>query len=646
MKWLLSLVVAVPCIAQPVQWVQAWQNREAARIVAESLPENPEMATEWYWYEGQGGGGTGTDDYGDWATIDAGYAAGDTIWVNGASVYRGTIILNKANTTVKVVPSTGRWEVTGLQTLTAGSWSVHTTVGGRTIYKQSTGEAVTAFIYNRRWADVVDTTGVTRSLPIGRIPKTAQTTLANFITDITSNDRPSWFYNSTNQLIYVYFPSNDDPRSSGLTCEWCKDWNTVGFKVTANGVSVSGGYIHDFLPPTTADTDWMSQLSGVSGCTLTDNHFDGGFYHLTGSTGGISVDNIIEDCVFYTVARGTDGITVQYSNSGALTGGVIRGCTIHLSDLRDYNGDPLNMYASSAAIKGMAGHAGASGSIGANGLIYENCETIDYADCHASGGTQAMTSSGGNGTAPTNRWDKSQYAVVFRGCTLRASILGQLQDTAYTAFVRNYIYIDGSDGNGIEQANFNTLPGSMVLFEANVFDGKMDGTANWVLFRGDDKYTFLNNTVYTSGSTEATFFFEDGMDVVTYHNLWVRENAGNFCKGASQNQSTTVFNNDWYDVNYSDTGFSAIAAINTQAEWTSLIDPGGHYDVDFSSEFSSLVTFAPSPSGLVWTTHEMTDDPYAPDGINTPVPYGGTGGAWQLPSVNIVAYGCGISLGL
>jgi len=592
--------------------------------------DGPDVMTTWYIKSGESGGGTSTSDYaGTWAAIASSVGSSDTVYVHGDSILRETIDIDDAGVTFTAETGTGRWTQTGRQLIDAADWAVHTTVGGRTIYKEPVASAPVGFVYGYGFNDVTDANGTTQSIPTGHLIESAETTLANFITDITNNDRPSWYFNSGNSTLYVYFPDNDDPRSSGTATEWLLNPGGTGFRVSADNVTISGGRVDCWLAPTSGDTYWGFQLNGVEGCDVSDMVTSDVFYHSLGATGGKCVSNTFSNFTCYTVARGTDSHLVQYSNSGALTGGSFTNGTLHMSDLRQHDGTVLNRFASSNPVKALAGHAGASGSIAAGGLVYDSITIIDYSDCHGSGGTQAVVASGGNGSGPTDRDTVTDYQWIVRDCTIQAAILGQTQSDGYVAFQRCYLTIDGTTSGGISQANYVNASGGEVLFESCVMPMEMATGTNNVSLRGADKVTLSNCTVYCKGDSDGFYFGAATGDLKATHCLFVRENAGYFAKGGSM--ASPTMSKNWYDVNITDTQFAVPTAFNDQSEWVSTIDTAGTYDVDFSAQFSSLTTLQPTTTSDVWTTLDATANPETPTGINGNA-YNGNAGAWQAGS--------------
>lgn len=594
---------------------------EVVRIVNDWIG-GPDVAT-WYIKSGESGGGTSSSDYaGSWADISSSVGPDDTVYVHGDSVLEETIEIADAGVTFAAEPGTGRWTQTGRRPVDAGDWAVHTaaTPSAGNIYKVVTGATAVGFVYDYRL-------GVAEGVPslyIGHLPKTAETTLANFVTDVQNNARVSWFYNTANQTIYVYLPGGDDPRSSGKVGAWLADAGGTAFRVSANNVRVSSGKIDCWIVTTTANTYWGFQLNGVTGCTVEDMVGDSLFYHSFGATGGVCVNNVFRNIRGLTIQRGTDSHLVQYCNSGTLSGCSFSDCEIHLSGLRDYNGDPLAVL-SSNPIKGLAGHTGVSGAIGASGLVYDRVEFIDYADEHALGGTQMLVFSGGNGSGPSDRYDAATYQIRMRDCFGFASIIGQCQDDGHLAMERCKLFADGTTSGGISQSLMNVAAGGSLLLEATTMVGELTATSNDVVLRVSDKTTFSNSSVMAAGATNGVIFGGAAADVVAVQSLFAREIAGALCKGGTM--PLPVFTGCWYDVLISDTAFGTAASYNTQAEWTSLVDATGVYDVDLSAEFVDLPTLEPRAGSALRTTRSRINT-RRPTGVNGK-PYAGNPGAWQ-----------------
>lgn len=589
--------------------------------------DGPDVPETWYIKAGESGGGTSKRDYaGSLASIAASVSPGDTVSYYGNLDYREFYTWTVDNVTFVVEDGTGEPAHTGRELLAPADWTVHTVVGGRSIYKGPVASAPVGFVYGYGFDDVADANGDMQSLPMGHLPESLETTLAGFVSDIGDNDWPSWYFNSGNSTLYVYLPNNDDPRSSGVATEWLRNPGGAAFRINADGVVFDGFMFDCGLAPTASDTYWLQQCKSTTGVTFRNCRFSDGFYHLAGATGAQCVDNVYEDCTFLTVARGTDSSIVQYSGSGVLTGGVFRDCTVHLSDLRRYDGTPLNRFGSGNPIKGLAGHAGSSGSIGAGGLMFENITMIDYADCHADGGTQALVASGGNGSGPGDRDNVADYQWIIRDSVLQASMLGQCQADGFVAFQRCQINIDGTSSGGIGQANFAVARGGAALFESCTFVGAMAGGTNNVMIRGGGDVTLSNCSLYCAGLTDGFYFGAATDSLKSTHCIFAREHAGALAKGASMNLPAMA--NNWYDRNINDNQFAVPGTFNTQAEWESIVDAGGNYDVDFSTQFLDLMTLEPAPESDVWTMLDPKANPDAPMGINGE-PYRGNAGAWQ-----------------
>lgn|GEM_PF-2808333 len=587
----------------------------------------PDLPVTWYIKAGEFGDGTSTSDYaGSLADIAASVRPGDTVSYVGGLDYREFYTWTVDHVRFVVEAGTGEPAHTGRQLISPADWEFHTTISGRSIYKKSVDSAPVGFVYGYGFGDVIDVNGDTQSLPIGHLPEAPETTLAEFVAAIAGSDRPSWYFNGGNSTLFVYLPNNDDPRSSGVTTEWLRNPRGAAFRINADGVVFDGFRFDCGLAPAVTDTYWLQQCKGTTGVTFRNCRFSDGFYHLAGATGGVCVDNVYENCTFLTVARGTDSSIVQYSNSGALTGGVFRDCTVHLSDLRRYDGAPLNRYGSNNPIKGLAGHAGASGSIGASGLVFDHITMIDYADCHGSGGTQAMTASGGHGSGPNDRDDVAEYQWIIRDSVLQASLLGQCQTDGYVAFQRCCLILDGTVSGGIGQANFAVARGGAAMYESCTFVGAMTEGTNSVMIRSGGDVTLSNSTLYCAGSTDGLYFGAATGSLKSTHCAFVRENPGYLTKGGSMNLPT--MSNNWYDRSINDNQFAVPGAFNSQAEWEAFVDVGARYDVDFSAQFTNMATLEPGRTSELWTRLDPLANPDAPTGINGQ-PYRGNAGAWQ-----------------
>lgn len=576
--------------------------------------------TTWYIKSGESGGGTSTEDYaGSWGAIDASLADGDTVSIHGSSVLREQIALTADSVTVAAEPGTGRWTQTGRRLAAPGDWNVHTTVSGRTIYKHVAGATVVGFVYDYR----LGTAEGVPELYVGHVPETAQTTLANFVTDITSNDRPSWFYNGTNQTLYAYFPGNDDPRSSGKDAEWLAAMTDHGFRPDGcTGLRLSGGRI-DCWWDNSASNYWGLALTGCTACLVEDMEFSDCYFHSAGCTGGVCAGNVFSNITCRTVRRGTDSHIVQFAGSGnTLAGGVFRHCTLHLAGSRDYNGDPLE---TAGSLRGVAGHAG--GTIAAGGLIFRHITTVRYADEEAAGGAVSVVHSGGN-AAPTDAADPATYPILHEDCVYEDFGAVNLSGSdSHAAFRRCRFVTDGTVTNGAAStAAINVAAGCKSFFESCTVAGEMSATTNHILLRAAGAVSLSNCSVRAAGATDAILFGAATADIDAVHCLFVASSSGRLCRGGTMPQP--VFTKCWYDANIGDTLFAVPAAFNSQSEWASAIDPGGTYDVDFSAAFADADTLEPAAESAPWSTKDIHANPARPRGINGNK-YAGSPGAWQ-----------------
>jgi len=576
--------------------------------------------TTWYIKSGESGGGTSAEDYaGSWSDIDGSLADGDRVYIHGTSVLREQILVTENNLTILAEPATGIWTQTGRRLSTPAGWNVHTTVSGRTIYKYVTGATAVGFVYDYRRGTAE---GISE-LYIGHVPETAQTTLANFVTDITANDRPSWFYNATNQTVYVYFPGNEDPRSSGKDAEWLAAMTDHGFRVDGGAnLRMSGGRI-DCWWDNSASNYWGLALTNCTGALVQNMEFSDCYFHSAGCTGGACAGNVFKTLTCRTARRGTNGHIVQFAGSGeTLAGGVFQDCTLHLAGSRDYNGDPLE---TTGTMRGVAGHAG--GSIAAQGLIFRRITTVRYPDEESAGGAVSVVHTGG-GATPTNAADPATFPILHEDCVYEDFGAANLSaSTSHAAFRRCRFVTDGTVTNGAAStAAINVAAGCKSCFESCTLSGEMSATANHILIRAAGAVYISNCTVRAAGATDAIIFGAVTSDIDAVHCLFAASSSGRLGRGGTMPQP--VFTKCWYDQGFGDTLFAVPAAFNTQTEWAASIDPGGTYDVDLSAAFTDTDTLEPAADSALWTTKDRGANPAAPRGING-IAYAGNAGAWQ-----------------
>lgn len=451
-----------------------------------------------------------------------------------------------------------------------------------------------------------------------------------------------WAYDSAADQLWVHSTQgNGDPMSDSLgyyvlVQSAANAADKVSGPNESNGISIRNA-TRWYCDWDTAH--WMERSTGYGVFFQTCVHCTiGPSYHSCLGRHGIGFavnncqNNTIDACVVDTAGTTTDSAIIFFSAFTNVEGCVasrlvVHACTILRWNATGANLQPLRRGGASAATNptpapGLAAHS-SSGvtSINANGVIYRRCRVFSWTDA-LSTANPCVTFTGSHDT-PLALEEPSLYAVLCEDCTFCGPVWGACSDKGVTAFDRCIFQgvMGTTNGTAGTDAFFRTT-NSEVLFRSCVFSGTGEsGTVASALLRSQNSdgdsdadrahITVLNCTMYQIATNASMFdvrrYGSGGAD--RYGRITARRCIFRMADGGSSTSrlisGTTVtaaggirdritFTDNIYDVNIPNNNFGfPDSSINTQAEFTSVEDTTGVYDVDLSATFESDVTLKP-----------------------------------------------------
>lgn len=480
-----------------------------------------------------------------------------------------------------------------------------------------------------------------------------------------------WAYDSTNDRLWIHSTQgNGDPVADALDyfvlVQSPNNVAKTGSPNESNGISITNadGWVCEW-----ETAHWMERSTGYGvffqtsvRCVIRNSHHSCLGRHGIGFAGNDCYSNQIHgDVTVDTAGTATDSAIIFYSGTTNTYGCVADGLTVHACtllrwDATDVALNPVRIggaaaYTNPGAAPGLAAHSSSGAtSIDANGVIYRRCRVFSWTDA-LSTPSPCFVFTGTHDT-PISLSEPSLYAVLCEDCTFVGPVWGSCSDGGVTAFDRCFFQGTMGTTNGVAGTtnDFARALNSEVLLRSCVFSGTGEsGTVASALWRvqnndGADRahLTTLYSSYYQSGTDVATFsLYRDGTGtdvfgrVTAYGNVFrmatdgsssSRLIAGTTVTGAGGIRDRIDFEGNLYDVLIPDNNFGfPDSTINTQAEFASVEDQTGVYDVDLSAAFESDVTLKPSATSVLRTTLTTAA---AYRGLDGPSRH--RYGAWQL----------------
>lgn len=654
MKWLLPLLIAAPCLAQPIErWMDATTPDELIRITEDWL-RGPDMPTIYAHaqYDGTNGAadGTITAPYTDLATAEAAMSAGDTLVMGGT--FRETVTFDldtlairgwTADEVANVPGATAtRWVVRGDRIATG--WAADGTYTNT--FVPSTGgpaskpRGVVIDWDTRVWADGRHNAHLDEAANASACNSTAGT----------------WYWNTDELLV--------NPPAGVTLSEHVVAWCGTGSGIILEGDNgtLTGGEVY-LCVDTDSGNGYGVKGSAVEGWTITDVHARDCGYHHIGYAVGKCDTNWMVDCTAIGGNYTCDSYFICYSSSGDLanSGGI--NCVAKLSPLLKYTAvegseaftDYIRGPSAAAPDQTAFGsHTGGSEVIANGGVLWKNCR-VEKLSVNNTGYRCQVFSNGQDGTEPADKDDPATYSIRFVDCDLQGDWITIGQGTSSSNFTGSVAFDRCSiDLSTTLTSSVNSLgtPNSVycnrfwVLLRSSTLVGETGSgtTAGLIRIRGTtndkDVIRFSNSSIRAAGSTYCILNRMDGNTEGRSVQSVFSSASNILLYGGNTTASAGTYNHtkDWYGSTI--TAFGRGAAYDTQAEWASAVDANGVYAEDFTGQFADLATLEPGRGSRLATVRDITANSGQPIGVNG-YGYVGNAGAWQLPLPAIADRGRG-----
>lgn len=465
-----------------------------------------------------------------------------------------------------------------------------------------------------------------------------------------------WAYDSASDRVWIHSTQGDgDPTADTYGYFMLVRSNTAGN--VSNGVSVvasdnwrvSGFRIDHWMEHTTAYAVFGQSAEGA---TISNGSASCAGRHALGFAATKCADNTMMDLVCDTSGADPDAHFIYYAGVAPNNVTNCRGIRLtgYSNTLLRWDSTPSvrnpwrivssGAYQTVGPCQVFAGHSVSSSTIiEVGGLLYIDCQAFAFTDfaltpnmCYQFTGNSPDVASADRATA--SAYPIQFYDPVFAGC-----VLGGQNDGANVAIVRPYINVDhlGTAGYSATECS-SRCQNSQLYLESPVVGGwTKAGTVASAFFRSGNSGTYTETqitarggTLYNLASDVAIFDVRKGTGTDNYGMLDVENTilhladdgsstsrliSGTTATGAGGLAARISFDRNLYSVNIPNNNFGfPDSAINTQAEWTSVVDPNGVYDVDLSAAFASNATLEPSRKSVIKT---LVAPAQTYDGIDT-----------------------------
>ncbi len=397
----------------------------------------------------------------------------------------------------------------------------------------------------------------------------------------------TWFWDDPTDTLHIHDADDSDPRVNGKTyargrkgdglvlntCDNCLVRNLV-FKLWSDPDASSTGY--GLRGEATYNTSFRNIVVYDSGG------------HAIGFASTKCLNNSIVDCTAFGLAGANADSQFIFGLTGSppagfehMTGCVMERCVAFQYQVLGIDGAPVN---TTAGCTGFACHTGSS-SNECRDVRFIACRTVRFNDVAA----QDMLSFTHSGThqEPSDKADPSTYGVRYIDCQfLDGDSCGTLE-AAHTAFVRcafdlpYTVNTGGVGGIGVSIRAFK----STIYMESCTISAETAATATHCVFRPqgtspNGEFYLRNCTFLANGSTAGVWFHAAGNLIDARQCIFDRANSGSMGTGGAATASDLNMVRNTYSTRISDTGYSAPASFNSQAEWQASVDAAGFYDSD------------------------------------------------------------------